>query len=184
MSLKYTLLGFLNYGPMTGYDIKTHMDNSTQFFWHAKLSQIYPALKRMEEDAWVESSVMPQEGKPDKKYYVITDEGRAALLAWLDEFPNAIVPNKQPELLRVFFAGALEKENILTHLRHQLSLRRAQLKKYQTETAAYMENIINETGLEREGVLWEITRQFGEQHERMYIDWLENTIQIVEEKLK
>jgi len=47
MSLKHTLLGFLAYGAMTGYDLKKNMDSSTQFFWHAGLSQIYPALKRV-----------------------------------------------------------------------------------------------------------------------------------------
>ncbi len=184
MSLKYTLLGFLNYGPMTGYELKKHIDNSTQFFWHARLSQIYPTLKRLDEDGWTISKVMPQEGKPDKKYYAITEQGRAALLPWLDEFSSEIAPNKQPELLRIFFAGALEKESILTHLRYQLALHRAQLRKYQTETAAYLENIIAETGLEREGVLWELTRQLGEDHERMYIAWLEQAIKIIGEKLE
>lgn len=183
MSLKYTLLGFLNYGPMTGYDLKKHIDNSTQYFWHAKLSQIYPTLKRLEEDGWAESSVMPQEGKPDKKFYVITNVGRSALLAWLEEFPNEITPNKKPELLRLFFAGMLDKENILTHLRHQIALHRAQLRKYQTETAAYLNDAIAQTGLEREGVLWELTRQFGEGHERMYIAWLEQASQIIEDEL-
>jgi len=183
MSLKYTLLGFLSYGPMTGYELKKHIDNSTQFFWHARLSQIYPTLKRLDEDGWTESDILPQEGKPDKKFYAITEKGRAALQAWLDEFPSEITPNKQPELLRIFFAGELEKEIILTHLRHQLSLRRAQLQKYQVETAAYIENTIEETGLEREGVMWELTRQFGEEHEKMYIAWLEQAIQTVKEKL-
>ena len=183
MSLKYTLLGFLNYGPLTGYDLKKHMDNSTQFFWHARLSQIYPTLKRMEEDDWVESTIMPQEGKPDKKFYMITEKGRAALLSWLDEFSSEIAPDKRPELLRFFFAGALEKENILTHLRYQLALHRTQLQKYQTETAVYIEDIVAETGLEREGVLWELTRQFGEEYERMYIAWLDKAIQTTEEKL-
>ena len=183
MSLKYTVLGFLNYGPMTGYELKKHIDNSTRFFWHARLSQIYPTLKRLDEDGWTESEVMPQEGKPDKKFYAITQKGRTALRTWLDEFPSEIAPSKQPELLRMFFAGELEKESILTHLRHQLSLRRAQLQKYQIETAAYVENVIKETGYEREGVLWELTRQFGEEHENMYIAWLEQAIQTVEEKL-
>ena len=183
MSLKHTLLGFLNYGPMTGYDLKKHIDNSTQFFWHARLSQIYPALKGMEKDGFVESTVMPQEGKPDKKYYLITDKGSAYLLAWLEEFPSEITPDKRPELLRIFFAGALEKENILTHLRHQTALHRAQLRKYQTKTTEYIKDVIADTGLEREGVLWELTRQFGEEYERMYIVWLEQTIQTVEDKL-
>jgi PadR family transcriptional regulator, regulatory protein AphA len=183
MSLKHTLLGFLNYGPQTGYDLKKHMDNSTQFFWHARLSQIYPALKQMEKDGWVESTITPQEGKPDKKYYLITDEGRTALTGWLNEFPGEISPDKRPELLRIFFAGALEKEDILTHLRHQLALRRVQLQKYQTEAEAYIVDIVAQTGLEREGVLWELTRQFGEDYERMYIAWLEQAIQTTEDKL-
>ena len=183
MSLKYTLLGFLNYGPMTGYDLKKHIDNSTQFFWHARLSQIYPTLKRLEEDEWAETTVVPQEGKPDKKYYTITDKGRTALREWLEEFPNRIAPNKEPELLRFFFAGSLEKESILTHLHHQLALRRAQLHKYRTETADYIKDTIADTGLEREGFMWELTRQFGEQYEHMYITWLEQAIQTTEDKL-
>jgi len=168
---------------MTGYELKKHIDNSTQFFWHARLSQIYPTLKRLDEDGWTESEVMPQKGKPDKKFYAITAKGRTALLTWLNEFPGEIAPNKQPALLRIFFAGELEKESILTHLRYQLSLRQTQLQKYQTVTAAYIENVIEETGLEREGALWELTRQFGEEHERMYITWLEQAIQTIEEKL-
>ena len=183
MSLKYTLLGFLNYGPMTGYEIKKHIDNSTQFFWNARLSQIYPTLKRLDENGWTESEVMPQKGKPDKKFYAITEKGRTALEAWLDEFPSELAPSKQSDLLRIFFAGELKTESILTHLRHQLSLHRVQLQKYETETTAYIEKVIEETGLEREGVLWELTRQFGEEHEKMHIAWLEQAIQIVEEKL-
>ena len=182
MSLKHTLLGFLNYGPQTGYDLKKHIDNSTQFFWHARLSQIYPTLKRMEEDSWVESTVMPQEDKPDKKFYMIRSKGRDALMSWLDEFPGEIAPEKRPDLLRIFFAGALDKENILTHLRYQSALHRTQFQKYQTETSDYIEDVIAETSLEREGVLWELTRQFGEEYERMYIAWLEQAIQTVEDK--
>lgn len=183
MSLKYTLLGFLNYAPQTGYDLKKHIDNSTQLFWHARLSQIYPTLKHMEEDAWVESTIMAQEGKPDKKFYMITDKGRAALSSWLDEFPSEIALDKRPDLLRLFFAGAQDKVNILTHLRYQLALHRTQLQKYQTQTAVYIEDIVAETGLEREGVFWELTRQFGEDYEQMYIAWLEKAIQITEDKL-
>ena len=43
--LKYVLLGFLNYAPQTGYELKQAIDKSTSFFWHAKQSQIYTTLK-------------------------------------------------------------------------------------------------------------------------------------------
>jgi PadR family transcriptional regulator AphA len=183
MSLKHTLLGFLSYGPQTGYDLKKHMDHSTQFFWHARLSQIYPALKKLAEEGLVEATVVPQEGKPDKKIYLITEAGRAALLDWLAEPIDELPLTKDPTLLRLFFSGSLDKETLLAQLRRQLVLHRAQLAHYQQETAAYLEQIIAETGLAREGALWELTRQFGEEYERIYIHWLEQAIEAVEQNL-
>ncbi|MBC8264340.1 MAG: PadR family transcriptional regulator [Anaerolineales bacterium] len=183
MSLKYTLLGFLSCGPLTGYDLKKHIDNSTQFFWHAKLSQIYPALKKLAEEELVEATVIPQEGKPDKKIYLITEAGRATLMDWLVEPMDELPLTKDPALLKLFFSGALDKEMLLAQLHRQLALHRAQLAYYQQETAAYVEQVIAETGLTREGVLWELARQFGEEYERTYIRWLEEAIATVEPNL-
>jgi len=183
MSLKYTLLGFLSCGPLTGYDLKKHMDNSTQFFWHAKLSQIYPALKKLAEEGLVEATVIPQEGKPDKKIYFVTEAGRTMLRDWLAEPLDKLSPTKDPILLKLFFSGALDKEAVLAQLHRQLALHRAQLAHYKQETAAYVEQVIAETGLTREGVMWELARQFGEEYERAYIYWLEQAIEVVEQKL-
>jgi len=183
MSLRCTLLGFLSYGAQTGYDLKKCMDNSTQFFWHAKLSQIYPTLKKLAEEGRVEAIVVPQEGKPDKKVYLITEAGRAGLLDWLAEPMDKLSLTKDPALLRLFFSGVLDKEMLLAHLRRQLPLHRAQLAHYQQETAAYIEQVIAETGLSREGVMWELARQFGEEYERTWIRWLEQAIETVEREL-
>jgi len=184
MSLKYILLGFLSYGAQTGYGLKKHIDNSTQFFWHATLSQIYPTLRELAEQGLVEANVVPQEGKPDKKVYFITEAGRAMLMDWLAEPINELPLTKEPTLLKLFFSGALDdKETLLMQLRRQLTLHRARLAHYQEETAAYIEQIIVRTGLTREGTLWELTRQYGEEHERTYIRWLEQAIKTVEQEL-
>ena len=81
--LKYALLGFLNYGDKTGYELKQSMDTSTQNFWHAKQSQIYMTLKRLEQSGLVISEIEPQEGRPDRRVYTITDEGKTDLQKWL-----------------------------------------------------------------------------------------------------
>ena len=60
--LKYVLLGFLNYTPMTGYELKQFMDESTANFWHAKQSQIYTTLKKLEEEGMLESHILKQDG--------------------------------------------------------------------------------------------------------------------------
>ena len=183
MSLKYTLLGFLSFAPMTGYDLKKYIDSSTEFFWHAELAQIYPTLKQLEETGLVESEVEPQEGKPDRKIYSLTKAGRAALSEWLNEPLSEIPPIKEPVLLQLFFSGALGKTMVLEQLQRQLALHRAKLKHYQTETKAVIQEVISLTGLKRDGVMWELTRQFGEDYEKHYIRWLERAIQTVDENL-
>ena len=183
MSLKYALLGFISYGPQTGYDMKKIMDNSTQFFWHARLGQIYPTLKGLAEDGLVEATVIPQEGKPDKKIYFITKAGRGALMDWLAEPIDELPPIKNPALLKLFFSGALDKQALLAQLHRKLVLHHTKLMHYQQETAVYVEQTIAETGLVREGVLWELTRQFGEEYERAYIRWLEQAIETIEQEL-
>ncbi|MFQ5409771.1 MAG: PadR family transcriptional regulator [Anaerolineales bacterium] len=179
MSLRHTLLGFLSYGPMTGYDLKKFMDNSTQHFWHAQLSQIYPTLKRMESDGLVESMVLPQEGKPNKKVYSITVAGRDVLMNWLRSATTELPPAKEPNLLRLFFSGALDDDTLLAQLRQQLALHRAQLQRYEDETAAYIEQQIIETGRERDGMMWELAREFGVGYERHYLAWLERAVEMI-----
>ena len=183
MSLRHTLLGFLYLSPLTGYEIKTHMDNSTQFFWHASLSQIYPELNKLEQEGLLQSEVYPQQGKPDKRIYTITQTGRAALLGWLGEPIDHLPATKDPPLLKLFFSGVLDKQTVLAQLRNQLELHRAQLAHYERETAAYAAQIIAVTGLVREGVMWKLVEQFGEELERTHIRWLENAIMTVEREL-
>ncbi|PKN88402.1 MAG: hypothetical protein CVU46_01150 [Chloroflexi bacterium HGW-Chloroflexi-8] len=183
MTLQYALLGFLNYGPMTGYDLKKLLDTSTQMFWHAELSQIYPQLKKMEKDGLLTVICEPQAGKPDKKIYNITNQGRAVLLQWLSEPLDEVLPDKDPVLLHLFFAGALNKQVILSQLRLQLELRRAYLSRVEVEVAGFIQDTIRVTGQKREGIFWELIRRFGAEQTRTSIAWLEEAIQLVESEL-
>ena len=83
MSLKYALLGFLNYYPMTGYELKKFFDTSVAHFWNAEQSQIYSALKQLEGEDLVEMHVEAQTDRPNRKVYSITEDGRDELLEWL-----------------------------------------------------------------------------------------------------
>ena len=48
--LKHGILGLLNYGDMTGYEIKTAFEDSLNHFWHAQTSQIYRELQLLEKN--------------------------------------------------------------------------------------------------------------------------------------
>ena len=103
--LKYALLGFLNYLPMTGYELKRYYDVSANYLWHAKLSQIYTTLKKMEEQGLLTSEVVAQESRPDRRVYTITEEGRAELRQWLAEPMTRLHVHKEPLLLKFFFSA-------------------------------------------------------------------------------
>jgi DNA-binding PadR family transcriptional regulator len=58
--LAHAILGFLDYQPMSGYDIKKTIDQSVSHFWSATQSHIYKALENLEKEEMVESLVIQQ----------------------------------------------------------------------------------------------------------------------------
>jgi len=114
----YVVLGMLNLGARTGYDIKGIVDHSTRFFWAASYGQIYPELNRLEKAGLVTGKHAPTGGRK-RKEYDLTAAGRKALIEW------AAAPPQMPELrdsnlLKLFFADVLPLEQAL----HQLLMRR------------------------------------------------------------
>jgi PadR family transcriptional regulator, regulatory protein AphA len=179
--LKYALLGFLNYQPMNGYELKQRMDRSTSHFWHARLSQIYVTLKAMEEAGLVVSRVEEQETRPDKRLYTITPEGRTDLRVWLIQPELELSPKKETLVLKLFFSGQLERETILTQLRLQRELHERQLAFYRKVVPADIRQAAGEfPGMRKDALLWEATRRFGEEYEALYVRWLEETLTLVE----
>lgn len=82
MALEHAILVSLAEKSASGYDLARRFDASIGHFWKASHQQIYKVLGRMEQDGWVASEVVPQDGRPDKKVYVITAAGREELTSW------------------------------------------------------------------------------------------------------
>jgi PadR family transcriptional regulator AphA len=178
--LKYALLGFLNYQPHSGYDLKQLMDVSTSNFWHAKQSQIYTTLKKLEKDGLVISHIEPQESRPNRRVYEITETGQANLREWLSLPLMTIEPRKETILLKLFFSAQINPQAILTELRLQRNLHQAELEKYQTTTKDVIRQFAASTDMADDAQLWEATRRFGELYEEMYVRWLGQTIEVLE----
>ena len=180
MSLKHALLGFLNYQARSGYDLKQLMDVSTSNFWHAKQSQIYTTLKKLETDELVISHVEPQQNRPSRRVYEITELGQTELGEWLAQPLMVIEPRKETLLLKLFFSAQLKPETILTELRLQRNLHQADLEKYQTTTKDVIRQFGTSTDMADDARLWETTRRYGELYEEMYVLWLDETIKVME----
>ena len=80
MDVKTVCLGMLTDGPASGYDMKKCFESSFGHFFPAGYGSIYPALATLARNGLVEFEEIPQEGKPDRKVYNITEKGRRALI--------------------------------------------------------------------------------------------------------
>lgn len=86
MSLKYSILGLLHYEDMHGYRIKEHIEKNFNHMWSVNFGQIYPNLKKLEQEGLVTMGKAVQNGLkgPPKKLYTLTPAGRDAFQQWLE----------------------------------------------------------------------------------------------------
>ena len=102
MGLQHGILGFLNYGPCSGYELTKAFQSSLHFFWPAQTSQIYQTLNKLEAAAYITHETVIQTGKPNKNVYSILPAGRAELLRWLSEQGRTTDGYKSEFLMKVF----------------------------------------------------------------------------------
>ena len=105
------ILGMLALGTQTGYDIKQFVDRSTRHFWAASYGQIYPELKRLEEQGLVLGRAEPTGGRA-RMVYELTDAGRAALQGWLTSDNEPLYELRDEGMLKLFFSDALPEWRI------------------------------------------------------------------------
>ena len=65
--------------PMYGYQIVKELQTRSEGYFDLEQGTLYPALHRLEKDRLVDSKWEVVEDGPSRKYYHITDEGRAEL---------------------------------------------------------------------------------------------------------
>jgi DNA-binding PadR family transcriptional regulator len=80
--VKNVLLGLLAKGPKHGYELKGAFEDLLGGTWELNIGQVYTTLARMERDGLVSSDVVPQETRPDRKVYSITELGTKELDRW------------------------------------------------------------------------------------------------------
>lgn len=180
--LKYVLLGVLSYQPLTGYQIKQFMDNAAGHFWHAQMSQIYRTLDALEKDDAITSTIQPQEIRPDRRVYEITQAGMDDLIAWLSEPMTTIAQNKDELMIRMYFAANVDRSVVLAQLHVQRALHQKQLHLYRNEIPQMIrEGSQQNPHLAKDAIMWDITRRNGELLEEAYLRWLDETIERIED---
>ena len=175
MSLPHALLGLINYQPSTGYDLKNKFQKSIHFFWNAALPHIYRSLKQMENQGWIASNIEQQSGKPNRKVYRITGEGKKELLHWLAEPPEEL-EMRHTLLVKVFFGRQLPLERLAEHLKNWREYNVNLLKQYETEVMPIIQRQSEKSCYAEDSNYWGLSLDYGIRHARMVIDWCDQAL--------
>ena len=180
MSLKYGLLGMLNYGPMTGDELDKEFKETLAHFWQALPSQIYRELDTMEKKGWLVSERVMQEEKPNKRVYSITDKGKMEFMDWLSS-PGADIENatrvKSVFFLRLFFAGETSRKQALTLLNSYREQCIEGMKEMGDVNESFKQS---ETQYDPEEIIyWKLIAMHGEMMRKTRLEWVEKAIAIL-----
>ena len=179
MSLRHGILGLLSKWDATGYDMKKEFDDYMSIFWHSHLSQIYPELSKLEKEELVESKLVPQDGKPHKKVYSITGNGKEELTKWLLSNPES--PKiKDSFLMQTFFMDNIPVDDVIFQLKYYQKERQQRLDKMKRIVQEHWESIKERNAMTPRVLMAATVLKRGIEQEVQYIKWCEETIRLVE----
>jgi len=85
-TLDLLVLKALAPGPLHGLGVSRRVEQITSGTFHVKPGSLFPALHRMEEAGWLESSWGESENNRKAKYYRLTRAGRRQLEAETEDW--------------------------------------------------------------------------------------------------
>jgi len=178
MPLEHAILAFIEFEPMSGYDLKKFFDVSVAHFWSATQSHIYKSLEGLEKKGWAEAHTVQQDGKPNRKLYQITDEGRAELRRWLVT-PLPMEPVREACLIQIFFSHFSTNEEIAALFEIRMKQIRDRLQTLRTSAQESINENAKNIGVERARQLWQITLDYGIDYHEFELAWHEKTLNTI-----
>lgn len=172
MSLKHGILGFLNYGDLTGYELNKAFNSSVGYFWNATSSQVYRELEWLEKHGFVEYEKVIQKDKPNKKVFSITAEGKQEFLSWLTNPQyDAFFNMRNAFLMQMFFSGeqSLEQSVLMLDTFIQEMHTKMEITKLEANESIqkYKRNVNDAT----KSMYWELTSDFGFRYLETCLHW-------------
>lgn len=155
------LLGLLEAGPSTGYQLVGAAQEFLGDFWTVTRSQVYRELAGMAERGLVTAG---DTGPRDRRPYAVTAQGRAAFDAWLhsDLGPEVV---RVPLLLRLAFADRLDDARLAAMVSDQRVVHAERLRCYRELEAAAVAGGTTDKSL--------LTLRFGIRYETGVLEWLD-----------
>ncbi len=175
-SIRYAILSLLAREPLSGYDIKQHMNNRLGPFWKVGSNQVYPELSKMESEGWVKLQGVEQTTyRPARKVYEITEAGREALMKWTVQPLELEHSVRDDFLLKVYNSWLVEPEEMVKQIEGIKKQHEERLAAYLNKAAELTQ--LHEKATNEDPIFSSISVvDFGIRYERLYIEWCDHLI--------
>lgn len=176
MALAHTILVLLAAEPRSGYDVSKCFDESVSCYWKASQQQVYRELTKMEQQGWVCFETIPQEGKPDKKIYQVTDRGKQELMEWFAE-PTEPTPIREELLVRVLAGSLIPRHLLIKELQRRRQFHLEQVTLYKEKEALYQ----SDPNPPVSDQFRYLTLRRGIRYETAWIDWCDEVLEFLKQ---
>jgi PadR family transcriptional regulator AphA len=169
---EYAVLGLLAHAraAASGYDLMKVAERSVGYIWSPSKTQLYAVLGRLVEQGLATRRDVPQDDRPDKALHRITAKGRRAVRDWLDDEVLEEDVERQPFLLKLFFARHGDPDATI----RQVEAYRAAAADRVATYRAIERHILEHDRVERH--FGYITLRFGIARARATIRWADETL--------
>ncbi len=174
--LENVALGLLVPGPKHGYGLFQDFEQYFGLIWKAGQTRFYLTLADLQYNGCLDSAIEPQQNRPPRKVYCLTDTGREKFMDWVTR------PNRSVRGMRVEFIAKLRFYNLLdlpgadTLIDCQLDIFNTLMEEWQQ--AAHPEK--PEESKDRHDHFADLVTSFRTQQVQTIITWLEEVKQRIE----
>jgi len=125
------LLGFMQNGPLHGYDLYKQVREHVGLIWRVEMSQMYAILSAYAARGWIGTQIKSQDTRPARKMLELTPAGRRAFEEWMLRPAHGLREFRVDFFLRLYFArvaGAPVAKKLITQqiasIKHELEVQR------------------------------------------------------------
>ncbi|MEO3812268.1 PadR family transcriptional regulator [Sphaerisporangium sp. B11E5] len=115
MALRHAVLAALLDGEYSGYQLTKVFDVGVADFWYAAPQQLYAELAKLETAGLVAGREVPQQGRPTKRVFTVTEAGIGELARFASAPPKPLLM-RDDLVVRVHAVDVLDTATVVTQL--------------------------------------------------------------------
>ncbi|MFH9414134.1 PadR family transcriptional regulator [Streptomyces rochei] len=183
MSLKYAVLAALLEGEASGYELSKVFDVSLANFWPATPQQLYRELERLADEGLIEARTVPQERRPTKRLFSLTEAGWDRLSAFAAEPTRRPTAVRDEFLIKMQAMDGIDPERVRALVEERRTWALGKLARYERVRERLLDGRTEEEHLREAGRVGPyLTLLAGISFERENARWCERVLTVLGER--